>query len=301
LPPYQFFVQQQIASLGRNHPLIKSQYFSEEIDSEGGLFPTSRIALMQGRHTQQTSPTPGETYVFALDIAGADESSPSSPSPFQGEGRGEGKRDSTALTIARINRTTITDPLIHAPTYEVIARHLWTNAPQTALYAALKALADLWNPRFIVTDATGIGAGLTNFLQAAFPAAVIPFTFTQSSKSKLGWDFLAVIDSGRFKDYASSSPLSLEGRGAGGEGTGLQQAFRQQLTACQYEIKPGPAKTLVWSVPDGSRNQDGDYLHDDLIISAALLSTLDAQEWAVTGAPLIIPGIDPLPDMDKGF
>jgi hypothetical protein len=58
-PAYGEFVQEQVARLGRNHPLIKTQFFGEEIDAEGGLFPPARLALMQGAHPPQEGLCPG--------------------------------------------------------------------------------------------------------------------------------------------------------------------------------------------------------------------------------------------------
>ncbi|MGW8226674.1 MAG: hypothetical protein ACWGOY_13120, partial [Anaerolineales bacterium] len=50
VPAYGEFVAEQIHKLGRNHPMVKTQYFSEEIDAEGGMFPADRIKKMQGSH-----------------------------------------------------------------------------------------------------------------------------------------------------------------------------------------------------------------------------------------------------------
>ena len=47
----QKFVAAQVAKLGRNHPLIKTQFFSEDIDAESGMFPQARRAMMQGEHS----------------------------------------------------------------------------------------------------------------------------------------------------------------------------------------------------------------------------------------------------------
>jgi hypothetical protein len=46
----------------------------------------------------------------------------------------------------------------------------------------------------------------------------------------------------------------------------------------------------------------GETLHDDWIFSAALAALLDGREWASSGGPaLIVPGRDPLQDMDGKF
>ncbi len=49
VPAYGTFVDEQIRRLGRNHPLVRTQYFSEEIDAESGMFPPARRALVQDR------------------------------------------------------------------------------------------------------------------------------------------------------------------------------------------------------------------------------------------------------------
>jgi hypothetical protein len=62
VPPYGAFVADQVAKLGRNHPMVRTQYYSEEIDSEGGLFPPERLALLYGIFPPQISPEPGQGY-----------------------------------------------------------------------------------------------------------------------------------------------------------------------------------------------------------------------------------------------
>ena len=120
------------------------------------------------------------------------------------------------------------------------------------------------------------------------PDRVIQFRFNASTKSQLGWDFLAVVDSGRYQDY---SPADFE-----------QQLFWSQLSACQYEITPGVDRKMKWGVPDGMRDGAGEYVHDDLVISAALCAVLDGENWSVSGSPLVVPADDPIRMMDKeGF
>ena len=53
--------------------MVKTQYFSEEIDAEGGLFPPERCAMMKGTHSGQLSPEEGKLYAMTLDLAGEDE------------------------------------------------------------------------------------------------------------------------------------------------------------------------------------------------------------------------------------
>ncbi len=76
VPHYGAFVDGEIAKHGRNHPFVKTQFFSEEIDETGGMFPPERIALIHGMHQPHLEPQPGSLYAFCLDIAGSDENSP---------------------------------------------------------------------------------------------------------------------------------------------------------------------------------------------------------------------------------
>lgn len=281
---YARFVQEQVARLGRSHPLVRTQYYSEEIDGQGGLFPPQRIALMQGSHPPAEQPQEGRRYAFLLDVAGEEEGGDdplTAPtcSPH---------RDSTALTIVQVDLTTLADPLLKAPTYRVQARRLWTGIKHTHLYARLLALAELWKPQYVVVDATGIGAGLASFLEKALPGRVLPFLFSAASKSALGWDFLAVVENGRWKEYTPADDL--------------QALFFTQLEHTQYEIAPGAGRILRWSVPQGARHPlTGEPLHDDLVLSAALAAVLERQRWSLPAAPLLIPRPDPLKELDQGY
>lgn len=137
---------------------------------------------------------------------------------------------------------------------------------------------EVWQARVVVVDATGVGTGLASFLaatlgerrsgQRAIP--VLPFIFTRASKSALGWDFLALIDSGRFKEYAN-------------DGEQLSRLFQQQLAATTYDTPAGAGTVLHWSVP-AARG------HDDLVMSAALAAMLDGFDWRSRTARGVSPG-----------
>ena len=349
-PAYGAFVARQVARKGRQHPLVKTQYFNEEIDAEGGMFPPARRALMQGTHTRlegpagsrtlvvggQTSEAGGQTlepgfrhlasniYALLLDVAGEDEGA-------LGERVDVGalenpRRDATVLTVVEVDLSTLEDPVIGAPTYRAVDRRVWVGTRHVALYGEIVALARHWQARYLVADATGVGAGLVSFLSNALPAGVvIPFEFNSASKSQLGWDFLAICDTGRWKEWEHEKNVTgnwVIGNSETEVGAGqpanrqlpnyqlpnYQSTFFNELAHCQYEVIPGPAHLLRWGVPDGTRDAaTAELVHDDTIMSAALSAVLDSvgrdgrTRWHIdTGPTHIIRGRDPMEEMSRG-
>ena len=286
-PAYGKFVDGQVSQMGRQHPLIKTQYFCEEIDAETGMFGPARLALLQGDRPAQESPQPGSVYAFLLDVAGQDEENLSLPSDDFSMGRaGEGSlnpaRDSTALTIVEIDLSGM-GALQHAPTYRAVKRLQWTGQNHLGIFGALQSLGQAWQPQHFVIDASGVGEGLWAMLDRAFPGRVLPVKFTRTEKSEIGWRFLSIIETGRFRDCCPTDPL------------------RGQYAACRSEILPGAGQTLRWGVPQGRRGPDGELLHDDMLVADSLVSVLDRLEWHSSTPPIFIPGRDPLDGTDGRF
>lgn len=253
LPAYGERVRARMDQLGERHPFIRTEYFLEELDGEQGLFPPQRIAQMRGEHPRQHRATGGKRYALLLDVAGEEESGGSQVA-FGMDA--SSRRDSTALTVVEVDTTCRADG---RPLYRVVDRHAWTGVRHVDLHAQLVDLAtNVWQASWMVIDATGIGAGLASFLTSSLKGSgvrVVPFTFTGASKSQLGWDFIALVESGRYKDYAD-------------DGDGVTGEFYAQLRATEYTIASGPGNVLRWSVPPAAG-------HDDFVISAALVAALD--------------------------
>ena len=296
VPAYRRFVASRVDQLGRNHPLIKTQYFLEPIDAEAGMFPPQRQALMRGDHERQHDPTPGHRYALLIDVAGEDETA-------TGQG-GDAidratltneRRDATALTIVDVDYT-----YGHLPTYRTVDRKLWLGARHTSLYQEILALARHWHAVWIVVDATGVGAGLASFLATALgtpsppriggsrlkAGPVIPLTFSSKVKSDLGWNFLAVVETGRYRDYAD-------------DGRADTRQFWHEVQTCQRQVRAGPNRLMKWGVWDDPA-YDGlvAHGHDDLLISAALTAVLDEQEWPGTAAGASVETGDVLEEID---
>lgn len=286
VPAYGDFVAEQIAKLGRNHPMVRTQYFSEEIDAEAGMFSAARKALMRGSHPRQHEPmgrheaSPNQ-YAVLIDVAGEDEAAEEIAVGLRNPGR-----DSTVLTIVEVEPST--DDLVKVPSYHVVDRKQWIGVKHTRLYAEIRAIRDLWNARYLVVDATGVGAGLASFLSKAWHLSdclVVPFLFNQKTKSDLGWSFLAVIETGRFKDWKQESEVYDE-----------RSEFWRQLDFVRMEV--GDSKVLKWSVPDGTRDPgSGDLMHDDLVVSAAFCAILDEVATTAEAKSAVIQPTDALAEL----
>ncbi len=335
VPSYAAHMQRVLAAFGRNHPLIRSQFFGETIDAQSGMFTPARLALIQADQisaekgsglAEAASPVPaalaqasrqstpkgyrpvGDRVASSRDVGRRSEVegqvlSSISPAPCSflldvagmDEWAGSGQlrltdgallqnpgRDSTALTIVQVDLSTL--PALQRPTYQVVARHSWVGENHLTVFGRIKALAETWHPQHIVIDATGVGEGLWAMLDRAFPARVIPVKFTQSEKSEIGWRFLSIIETGRFRDHVHTDEVHL------------------QYARCIREILPGPLQALRWGVPAGTRGPDGELIHDDYLLADALVAKLDALEWRLSLPTLVIqPPPDPLDEMEHYF
>ncbi len=287
VPTYGKYVAEQVARLGRFHPLVRTQYFSEEIDNQSNFFTAERLQLMRGDHPPELQPNGQDDYAFCLDVGGADRALLSGgelgavPTPPQEDAH---PHDSSVLTIFRLDWASSLDPLMGAPTYRVVNRLVWSGLAHTALYARLLALAESWAPRYFIVDASGIGAGLAEFLGRRLGKILLPFVFTAQSKSKLGWDFLAIIESGRYKEYCSEDA----------ELRRWQEWFFRQAQGCQMQVLPGAERRLQWGVPANRRDPlTNELLHDDLLLSAALCAVLEDKVMGFSPSCVIQPA-DPL-------
>jgi hypothetical protein len=291
VPAYGEYVRAEVTRLGRDHPLIKTQYYLETIDGQAGLFPPRRRALMRGDHERRFEPVPGHRYALLIDVAGEDLGAPARP--VQRSFLANPKRDATALTVVDVCAPS---PLVGegggggSPTYRVADRGLWLGTPHAQLYGEILAFARHWRARWVVIDATGVGAGLASFLERALPDRVIPVVFSPKVKSDLGWAFVGIVETGRFQDYASG--------GAGDDEPETRQ-FWYEVEACQFEVRPGPAQQMRWGVWE-SPAYDGWVArgHDDLLMSAALCAVLDKQALPGTGASATVDLGDALSEID---
>jgi hypothetical protein len=151
------------------------------------------------------------------------------------------------------------------------------------MWGKLKALNDVWQPQTIIMDATGVGEGLYSMFSRCCAHKTIPVKFTAQKKSEIGYQYIGMIETGRIRDCAPSS------------------AAAEQYAACRSEVLTGPQKTMRWGVPEGTRNQNGELIHDDIPLADSLITEADSLDWYLPSKTLVVPARDPLQDMEGKY
>jgi hypothetical protein len=193
-PGYKAFVESERERLGEDHPLFRTQYALLPIRGGGGFLTSQQIALLRGDHLRLSQPEGCRTYVAGIDFAGESEQ-------LENEILTRSGRDATVITVAEVirNAAGITGK---ETTIHVVEHYSWVGRNHSELYPQMVDILDnVWHCSRIVTDATGIGEPITSFLRKSLGSKVLPFKFTQKTKSEIGFDLLAAINSGRLKLY----------------------------------------------------------------------------------------------------
>ena len=243
-PLYRKYVEVERERMGDDHPLFRTQYLLLPLAGGGGLFSAGQESQMQGRHVRRRAPAPGYVYVAGLDIGGG-----------LPEGAGEAGMagrdpDSTVLTIGELDFSAC-DQVQRDPAVRVVEHYCWKGVPHHSLYPRLiDLLKSVWRCRRVAVDATGMGEGAASFLSKALGAgAVNALRFSGQSKSRLGYDLLSAVNSGRLKMY-------------GRDGSPEWAEFWRQVAGAKVQYRMD--RTMNFYV-EASRG------HDDYLNSLALL------------------------------
>jgi hypothetical protein len=152
---------------------------------------------------------------------------------------------SPSLQTYNLQPKTYNSPVLH-----IVEHYSWTGRKHPELYPQMiDLLKNVWHCRRIVVDATGIGQPVASFLRQALGSRVVPFTFTAQSKSELGFNLLAAINSGRLKMYAADNSPEY-------------QEFWHQMEKAKSFYRPSRTLNFFLDPADG---------HDDFLMSLALL------------------------------
>jgi len=296
-PPYGLFLERKVKQLGRQHPIVASEYFNEPIDGSGGLFDRRRQALMRGTHPRLDGPLPNEIYLATLDVAGQDEAATDPLARLKNPAR-----DYTVATIFALR-----DGGQGGPRYEAVdlfvdhgSRHFEDVAGRPMLARRLLAWFRHWKISHVMVDQGGVGEGLFSWLQAHMGAGSVTGVPLGAGgrKAGIGSTLVALIETGRFKYWSGDGDRPLS------DGWW----FWQQVEACRYEVPLNGRfeRDLRWEVPAGARVSTPEGLlpiHDDRLMSAALVAEYDAllasgKLRSGAARSTIIDAEDPLDDLE---
>jgi len=243
-PNYQAYVEAERTRLGEEHPLFLTQYRLLPIRGGGGYLSASHKAQLQGDHPRLRLPEPGKTYIAGIDLAGEAE---------EEEGAIlraiKPRQDSTVVTIGELDFS-ICDEIQKQPRINIVEHYYWTGRKHTELYPQLiDILKVVWRCKRVLVDATGVGEPVSSFLKKSLGSRAIPFTFTQPSKSQLGFGLLAAINSGRLKMYK-------------GDGSDESKEFWHEMEKAKSQYRPSQTMNFYVDPSEG---------HDDFLMSLALL------------------------------
>ncbi len=241
-PSYKAFVESERERLGEDHPLFRTQYTLLPIRGGGGFLTSQQIAQVQGDHSRFHQPQEHKIYVAGIDFAGESEQ-------LEDEVLTRPGRDATVITIAEVIHDT-TETIAREPLIHVVEHYAWVGKKHSELYPQMvDILKNVWHCSRIATDATGIGEPVTSFLRKSLGSRVVPFKFTQKTKSELGFDLLAAINSGRLKLYKQ-------------DGSSDYRELMFELEKAKSVYRPNQTLNLFVDPGDG---------HDDYLISLALV------------------------------
>ncbi len=246
-PLYRDYVEGERRRLGESHPLFRTQYMLEPLSGGGGFFSAEQLAQMEGRHARRRSPEPGRVYVAGVDVAGE---APDGDGVDEALRAARPARDSTVVTIGELDFSGCNE-MSPEPVVRVVEHHWWTGHSHADLLPRLvDVLREVWRCRRVVIDASGLGHGVASFLERTLGRGVAePFVFTAQSKSRLAFDLLAAVSSGRLKSYAADgSPEYME--------------MRAQIERAVGRVRPNRSMNFYVESREG---------HDDFLMSLALL------------------------------
>lgn len=242
-PGYQSFVEAERGRLGENHPLFLTQYALLPLRGGGGFVSPQQIAQLQGKHSRSHTRENHKVYIAGIDLAGEAEQEEKQLLTRQ-------SRDATVITICELNLVQRSHIQLQELSLKVVEHYSWVGRKHPELYQQIvDILKNVWNCHRVVVDATGIGEPVASFLRRELGSRVVPFTFTQRSKSELGFELLSFANSGRLKVYAP-------------DGSEEYQELMFELERAKQTFRPNQTLNFFVDPTEG---------HDDFLMSLALV------------------------------
>ena len=240
---YWRYVEGERLRLGKDHPLFRTQYLLLPIKGGGGFLTRQQIVSMLGSHLRLKGPEDGKAYIAGIDLAGEREETKEEALIATRQ-----KLDSTVITIAEVDTTQRSHSTLVEPVLRVVEHYQWTGTPHSQLYPLIVDTLKKWKCQRVLVDATGIGQPVASFLRKELGSRIVPFTFTQKSKSDMGFELLSFVNSGRLKLYKQ-------------DGSNEYREATLQLEKARSQYRPNQTMNFYVDPSEG---------HDDFLMSLAL-------------------------------
>ena len=226
-----------VLGAGLTEKEIRQQFYAEWLDEEGQVFKGYEKWFDAPRYTRPTElmlrpgqwDRPKGTYLMGLDVGK--------------------KRDFMSAHVIEVGTQTFVDS------------ERFIGIDFTVAGPRLANLARAWGVKFIHMDTTGIGEPVADILKAE-GCSIVPFAFTNESKSRLVGRFASEIERGRVHFLRDDEVLKKE--------MGLFEATLSGMT-------------ITYGAPKG--------YHDDAVVSAALAVYKSAQNRSMAHSPVSKPYI----------
>lgn len=215
-PAYGDFVDAEVRRLGRDHPLVKTQYFLEPLETRGRAIPPQTLRLMAGEYPKRERRTKEKIVVAGLDFAGADEDADTLEAML----RVASSRDSVALAIAEVYLEPMAEGILRR-IIRFVDRYEWLNKNPVGLHGTLyDILANRWKVDRVHCDETGIGETGTRFLQRAInrprreQVVGVKFDSAWNAHTRMATQYMAAINNSDITDYQAAGVQPLAAAGA---------------------------------------------------------------------------------------
>jgi hypothetical protein len=253
---YRKAFENQVARLGLDHIAVQTQYLLKPVDAIGRFFNSEQIArIYNTKYRMQVEPEKGKTYIWAVDVAGEEETSTDIDAAV-----GLHKRDALTLVIGELQKDSTVVP---------VCFYQWVGKKHTKVREMLpKIIKGHWNCLGGICDGTGVGEPLAYYLQeqldrnASGLVEVYKFKANgDENKSKLG--YLAY-------DYVANDLLKIPPSPDDPDLRELWQEVRWQLEHLTREAKRH--QYINWYVPANAEpRKPGHVAHDDFATAVFLL------------------------------
>jgi hypothetical protein len=232
-PSYKRHFDQEVARLGKDHILIKTQYLLESVSALGDLFSPAQIQSMRGDFNRIPKPSSGYRYFIGIDIGG--------------EQSGLENHDDTILTVAQKSNRNDDEILI-------VNCYRWKGANWEKLHKEISLLLDSWRPSGVVVDGRGIGNATSMWIREHYKyGGVEVYQAVSSTVTQDGYILMSMAELGKIKVFSDDGKLSSDGL------VSAEEIF-SQLGNAKREL--GQSGQMRFYVPEK-------YGHDDILKSVA--------------------------------